>query len=424
MDRKTLLTGRYPDTRRIPELDGVRALMVFIVSWYHIWQQSWLTPYIGHTSLDFLLRCGYIWVDGTILLSGFLLFLPYARMMAGDGAMPDTRSFYRRRVIRIVPSYLFNLLAVLLCIALPFGLYGSRGFLIKDLVTHLTFTFNFWPDTYMSTPLGVACWTLAVEMQLYLLFPLLARRAVRHPVLTLLGMTAVSWGFRLWCVTNLNDYAMVVNQMPSFLDVYALGMAGSLVYVRLCAWKPRGWRLAMRQLAATALVCAALAGILHLLHLQAVAPGYTAIQMYQMTRRFPFALAVLVFMTALPFSLQPLRLLMGNRLMRGLGAISMNYYILHQTIAVHLKRLHIPFSESELPNQTGDRVWQWQYTLLCFGLSVLAAVLVTVLVEKPAARLLKKWFDRRDAAPGKRMAAAVEDTLTHTHLRKGSRVLV
>ena len=41
---------------RIPELDGFRVLMVFLVSWYHFWQQSWLTPYIGSYSLDYLIR--------------------------------------------------------------------------------------------------------------------------------------------------------------------------------------------------------------------------------------------------------------------------------------------------------------------------------------------------------------------------------
>ena len=29
---------------RIPALDGYRVMLVFLVSWYHIWQQSWLTP--------------------------------------------------------------------------------------------------------------------------------------------------------------------------------------------------------------------------------------------------------------------------------------------------------------------------------------------------------------------------------------------
>ena len=65
-----------PNCYKIPELNGLRVLLVFIVSWYHFWQQSWLTPSIGSYSLDYLLRAGYMPVDGTILLSGFLLFLP------------------------------------------------------------------------------------------------------------------------------------------------------------------------------------------------------------------------------------------------------------------------------------------------------------------------------------------------------------
>ena len=74
--------------RRIPELDGLRVLMIFIVSWHHIWQQSWLRPAIGTYSLDYLVRSGYIWVDGTVLLSSFLLFLPYAGAMRG-APVPD-----------------------------------------------------------------------------------------------------------------------------------------------------------------------------------------------------------------------------------------------------------------------------------------------------------------------------------------------
>ena len=60
---------------RIPVLDGYRVILVFLVSWYHIWQQSWLTPRLPLVgSLDFLMRSGYVHVDGMILLSGFLLF--------------------------------------------------------------------------------------------------------------------------------------------------------------------------------------------------------------------------------------------------------------------------------------------------------------------------------------------------------------
>ena len=59
---------------RIPELDGLRVLMIFIVSWYHIWQQSWLMPigFVGpfFVNIDFIPRSGYSAVDGLIFLSG------------------------------------------------------------------------------------------------------------------------------------------------------------------------------------------------------------------------------------------------------------------------------------------------------------------------------------------------------------------
>ena len=170
---------------RIPELDGLRALMIFVVSWYHIWQQSWLQPFIGKTSLDFLVRSGYVWVDGTVLLSAFLLFLPYADSMLNGAPVPDTRAFYYRRARRILPSYYFILLLVLFGVALPWGLYSSAPFMVKDLVTHLTFTFTHFYDTYMTTQLGAASWTLAIEVQAYVLFPLAANGIMKNPVLTL-----------------------------------------------------------------------------------------------------------------------------------------------------------------------------------------------------------------------------------------------
>ena len=167
-----------PNCYKIPELNGLRVLLVFIVSWYHFWQQSWLTSSIGSYSLDYLLRAGYMPVDGTILLSGFLLFLPYARAMLLGEAVPNTKQFYQRRIMRIVPSYYFVTLALLFAVALPWHLYYNSSDMVRDVVMHLTFTQTFNPATYIATPIGVASWTIAIEMQAYLIFPLLARWAM------------------------------------------------------------------------------------------------------------------------------------------------------------------------------------------------------------------------------------------------------
>lgn len=397
-----------PSSRRIPELDGARVLLVFLVSWYHIWQQSWLTPHVGSVSLDFLLRTGYIHVDGTILLSAFLLFLPYARSMYEGARLPERDGFYRRRIMRVVPSYYFTTLLLLFAVALPWGLYSSTRFMAKDILTHLTFSFTFFYDTYHATPIGVASWTLVIEMQAYLLFPYLARSATRHPKTTLLSLAAIAWLWRALCLLTLSDYSMVVNQLPSFLDVYALGMLLAMVYVRLARRQDRlkaRRTQALWQIGATLLGILCIWALVYVLKAQASSDGHANIQAGQLLRRPLYAALVAGVMLCLPFSMRPVRFLFGNRLMHWLSGLSLNYYLLHQNIAVHLKRLGLPPSVSETPHKDGELLWQQRYTFLCFALSLLLAIGVTYLVEKPCARLLKKWFDQYDAKKARRKQA-------------------
>lgn len=388
-----------PSSRRIPELDGVRVLLVFLVSWYHFWQQSWLTPNIGSVSLDFLLRTGYIHVDGTILLSAFLLFLPYARSMYEGERLPDPAAFYRRRFIRIAPSYYFITALLLFAVALPWELYSSPRFMVKDILTHLTFTFTFFSNTYRATPIGVASWTLVIEMQAYLLYPFLAKAAVKRPALTLSYLVGAAWLWRFACLRTLSDYAMVVNQLPSFLDVYALGMATAMLYVRLThRWiaLQRRQRRVLWQTLSTLLAAGCIWALVLILKQQCTYGLNVSVQRGQMLHRPLYAAALALFMLCIPFAAKPVRFLFGNRLMKLLAAVSLNYYLIHQNLAVHLKRLGIPFSASETPHIDGDILWQRRYTFLCFALSLLLAFGVTYLVEKPGARLLQKTFDKHD----------------------------
>lgn len=408
---KPEMSERYaPSVKRIPELDGVRVILVFLVSWYHIWQQSWLTPSIGRFSLDFLVRAGYVPVDGTILLSAFLLFLPYARTMVLDEPLPDARTFYERRFMRIVPSYYAVTLLTLFAIALPWGLYASTAEMAQDVAAHLTFTLTFFRSTYLYTKLGAVSWTLIIEAQAYLLFPLIGRLARKNLAGVAGFMTALAWMFRGLCLWKLSQYDMVVNQLPNFLDVYAIGMIAALAYVRLTqAWK-RVKRPLLWEALATVVLVLCVWGLTRALRAQAREPSHDLLQAGQMMRRTLFALLLAPVLVALPFTVKPLRLLLGNRVTAFLSAISMNYYLTHQTIAVHLKRLGIPPSVSELPNQAGERAWQWPYTWLCFGLSVLAAILLTFLVEKPAAKGLKRLFARLHRARKKGGSAARPET--------------
>ena len=380
--------------KRIPELDGLRALMIFIVSWYHIWQQSWLTPSVGSVSLDFLVRSGYVWVDGTVVLSAFLMLLPTARAGLRSDPEPAT-AFYRRRACRILPSYYFLVLLTLFAVVLPWELYSTPQYMVKDLFTHFTLTFTFWYDTYVATPLGAAAWTLAIEAQAWLLFPLFLRALRKKPALTLCLMLLLCAGFRAWVLWAMTDYSLVVNQLINFLDVYVIGFLAAFAFAKAEKTLTRKDRALPVSLAATAVFVACVFALVCLLKAQAASGAYTLIQRGQMLRRPLFALCFAGMILSAPFSLRPLRFLLGNPVMKFLATISMNYYLIHQTLAVHLKRLGLPASWSSQPNMDGDLAWQQGYTLLCFGLSLALATLVTYLVEKPGGRLLRRLTEKK-----------------------------
>lgn len=377
-----------PELKHIDVLDGVRVLCVVLVAWFHIWQQGWLFPGFSlggqYVSLSFLPCTGYVWVDGMLLLSGLLLFLPYAQ--AGS-RLPKTLSFYKRRLIRIVPSYLLCVIP-LFVIACVRGTYGSPAAAFKDLAAHLTFTFNLFPDTYFRSPLNGALWTLAVEMQFYLLFPLLARCFRRFPRLTYCLMTGAALAFR-WYAAQQADTSMYFNQLPAFLDVYANGFAAAMAItaLRKKLGSPQdGWsRLFFTAMAALCvwLIVISLQGQILLFDSEKIRLG-------QMERRFPLMLTLACFCVCAAFSCTGLRFALGNRVMRFLSSVSYQFYIYHQLLAVKIKEWGLLPSVSKEPWATGEYAWQFTYSLLCFLLALLLAALITYLFEQPVSRWLRR----------------------------------
>lgn len=388
------LIARYRDRTQlvdggeIPALHGLRAFMVLAVAAFHFWQQSWLTPAItlagGRYSLDTLLRTGYMWVEGMLLLSGFLCFLPHAYAAQAGRAAPPALPFYRRRVQRIYPSYLLNLLLVLLLIALPQRRFAGPWEAARDILAHLSFTHNLFDFSYRYTPLNGVLWTLAVEVQFYLLFPLLARAFRRMPLLTYLLMAGTAFSFRAFAMHQ-QDSSLLFNQLPAFLDVYANGFVAASIFVSLRRrMKEDSWTRILMTVAAAA----AVAAIAMLLKDQARETPAEAIRRGQMMRRYGFSALLALLMLGVSLGLGGIRLALGNRVTRFLSAISFQFYMYHQLIAVELKRLRIPASISDNPHHAGEFSWQWRYILLCFLLSLLVSTLCTYLVERPASRLL------------------------------------
>ena len=378
----------WPDAKHLDVLDGVRVLCILLVGWFHIWQQSWLSPQfevLGEfVSLDFLLRSGYIWVDGLLLLSGFLLYLPYTQ--AGS-RLPAVGAFYKRRLIRIFPSYL-------LCVVPMFIISCVRGDYLKtsdavlDILSHLTFTHNLFYFSYFRSPLNGALWTLAVEMQFYVLFPFLARAFRKLPVVTYAAMAGAAFAFRFYA-SRQPDTSMYFNQLPAFLDVYANGFVAASVFAALRKRLGNEPDAKIRLLF-TVLLVLCVSVLMRIAQVQAYSPTQELIRQGQMDRRFSLSAALACLMVCAAFSLPAMRFLLGNKAMHFLSLVSFQFYIYHQMLAVKLKEWGFPPSEFSQPWMDGDYRWQLTYTICCFVFALVLAALITFLFERPIARVLRR----------------------------------
>ena len=384
------------DTRHVDVLDGIRALSIGLIFWFHLWQQSWLMPYWhtpqwlvslglpGVISFDFMPRSGFLFVDMMLLISAFCLFLPHARAVFYGEPVPSATQFYKKRLVRIVPPYYLSVLLIFLFVALPSGAYASAREMRVDLLSTLAFTQTFVPGVLLSTKLNGVLWTAAIEMQFYLLFPLLAKCFRKQPVLTYIGMAAVSMAYlHLFALGDTDRLRVTLNQLPGFFGVFANGMLAAYAFVWLTTRTGRKkWIAALST--AVALLC-----LYWISCMQKAAPSVSPVQVWQASNRHMLSVAFALLVLSSALAARWFRFLLSNRVMAFFAAISYNVYIWHQWLAVQFKQWRIPYwSGEQAPNFTGDKVWQWEYTLAVIGATLLAATLFTYLFERPVARRL------------------------------------
>lgn len=375
----------------VEALDGFRAMGVLLVVAFHFWQQSWidLSFTVFGYRIDFsnFVVNGAFGVELLFLISGFCLYYPLAMHPERPLSLGN---YVYKRAVRILPGYY---LCVLVSAAWQIGrlepsllreqLWGNLG-LVQMMTPGLAYN-------HLNGPL----WSIAIEVQFYLVFPLLVRPFRKHPYWVALVAFLIGETWR-WYLRDI-DYSRIgflMNQLPGMIDVFVSGMLAAHV-VAACR---RGLDDDRRR----ALAPAFAVGVLLFLLLFWLSCKYVgrlryadipenSSRMRMDVRKFLVAgFGGAIACSAL--ASKWLRRALGNGVSRFISTISYQVYLWHAWIALRLKELHIPAYATERPMD--DVAWRAPYLLLSLALTLVVAVALTYAFERPIARFCLRHMPR------------------------------
>jgi peptidoglycan/LPS O-acetylase OafA/YrhL len=178
-----------------------------------LWLQNLMAPF----------QYGHLAVAAFIVLSGFCLQL--ALFTRGDGAVHGYRRWFARRAARILPPY-YGALALSLIVAhtvtmkqpgMPFRHYLPVT--TENIWAHVLMVHNL--STEWMYKINGVMWSIGVESQLYLLFPLLLLLIFRTGRTVTLGLSIATAVAVILCVPNASKlYAW-------YLPLFVAGMVGA-----------------------------------------------------------------------------------------------------------------------------------------------------------------------------------------------------
>jgi peptidoglycan/LPS O-acetylase OafA/YrhL len=160
--------------RLLPELEVLRFYSLFLIVLFHLnFEFSHSVAGIAPSArfdreLD---RYAFHALFLFFTISGFIISTPFARAYLNREGTPSLKAFYWRRVTRIEPPYIVSL-ALLSIYALAVGSMTVADWFAHFLAS-LTYTHNL---TYgYNSAINVVAWSLEVEVQFYLIAPLLCQ---------------------------------------------------------------------------------------------------------------------------------------------------------------------------------------------------------------------------------------------------------
>ena len=159
--------NKFREVRYFGSLDGLRAISILGVVWFHTW---YITAYYPVLRTMPILRIGEFGVHVFFGISGFLITTLLLREQERYGSI-SLRDFYIRRALRIWPVYYLTL-AFYVSLVLVTEHGSDRGRLFFHyLPGYLTYTFTWFAGSATSGVIFNFAWSLATEEQFYCFWP-------------------------------------------------------------------------------------------------------------------------------------------------------------------------------------------------------------------------------------------------------------
>ncbi len=349
--------------KRMPQLDALRAFAVMGVMWFH-----WVPEY----------QFGLPWASGVSLffvLSGFLITgILFEARSRTDSRWWSLRQFYARRIIRIWPIFYLTIgVGVLLNVHHVRDVWGWHAAYLTNFLTAL--------KHYRAGPFQ-HFWSLAVEEQFYICWPLIMLFIPRKRILPFIVLTIIASPiFRIYMV--LQHPEIVFWHMLPFSCLDMLGIGALLAY--FAHFETVSTAAADRTVAIFGWV-----GI----PLSIVIGGYRVLRHGELPlvvdalRSFAISLcfAWLVYNAAKGFR-GPLGRLLENKWLAAIGKISYGLYVYHLFVPVMVDYV---FAHTSLPEKYASHPVILR-VLMYAVITWIIAGLSWVIIERPV-NSLKRFF--------------------------------